>query len=155
MDFNISNIEYGGITTDIYSPLNIFKHQNIFEYVTIPQECNLEQIIKVSCNCNIIEKKLLKTPKGSSFDGQALTGFSLIVNCFIKGKIDYVVSNSSPNYSTLNFNIPFSTDLLIPELCVSGGTYTIDTFINDIYCKKINNTKLLLNLSVILNYEGY
>ena len=155
MNSSINNIEYGGITSATYSPLNTFKHTSILGYVNVPEENNIEQIIKVSCNCNILEKKLIKTPRGTSFDGQCLTGFSLILNCIIKGKIDYIGSSSLQNYSTHNFYIPFSTDILVPESYVSGGNYIINTFINDIHCRKVNNCKLLLNLSVLLDYENY
>lgn len=147
-----NSIEYGGITKIIHSSLNTFKHQNIFEYINIPENYSLEQILKISCSCNIIEQKLLKTPIGTSFDGSHSTGFVLIINSLIRGKLDYISTHSKNSYSTHNFHLPFSTNISIPEFYVNSGSYKINTFVTDMYCQKVSSTKVMLNINILLEY---
>ena len=155
MSKNINSIEYIGINKDIHSSLNTFKHITIFEEIAVPNDKNIAQILKVTSQCKISEKKLVKTPRGTSFDGSTLSGVAMIVNLILTNKVDYMYFDTKQNFTTYGFSIPFSTNIIIPDIYTSISNNIINCFIDNMNCKKTDEYKFLFSADIILSYETY
>lgn len=137
-----------GLNKDYSLPLNIFKHINISDEITLDE--NTDKILSVVSHCDIIEKSLVKTPKGQSYDGSILSGLSLIINGIITTKVEYTCLIENNDYITYIFKTHFSTDLIIPYYLTSCNIL-LETLLDNINCIKTYNSKVFFNYDIIIN----
>lgn len=84
-------IEYIGIESCLVKEKKDFKQTNIEQVFCIPnQKPDIEQINKVWAKGSIKEYEVVKTPIGTSIEGQIMTGYKLLVCGDIKLKVEYV-----------------------------------------------------------------
>lgn len=137
-----------------------FKQIAVPETVTIPaQKPDVEQIIKVVINGEITRTKVIKTPvRRDSRDvilpsagGQRLTGRKLIIEAKIRQKIVYVAETElgdQPVHSA-EFELPFSTFIVLPEDTPLESRFDIEICIEDIFVERLNPRQIFKNLIVL------
>ncbi|MGL5354554.1 MAG: hypothetical protein ACRDA5_14740, partial [Clostridium sp.] len=107
----------------------------------------IKDIVQVSCNINIINYKVVQTPKGTSFDGHRLTGtkvfFKGIINCNIQYYSDDESTGLYFNKSNIIFveSTEFSSDY-------SDQSNLVSAFANitDISALKTDDEKIYLTI---------
>lgn len=147
------SIKYLGISLD-----NKFNNSNfklfILPYV-VEMDSNyfdIDYIIQVDCNINILNYKVITTPKCTSLEGHTLTGNKVFFKGIINTNIKYtsydeskkLYSNTSTNHFVENIELPstFSSDL---------KTISIVPNIIDISAVKIDNRRIYLTLSIYIS----
>lgn len=144
-------IEYNGIGQCNIHSLKSFK-QVSKDYIFKKQECNpdIKQIMKVWVDVEIDEQKMVKTPKGESFEGQILTGYKLLVCGNIKTKIEYVGCSPYENIHTVYSIIPFSTSVTLKENINPYSFIKVSPCVEDIFVEKINDETVYGNINMLI-----
>lgn len=109
--------EFKGISENL--PLN----STIFKQFTINQcECigmgspNIGIIVKVDTKIIIEETKIIKTPVGTSLEGQILTGYKAIVCGYIQNIVIYVSDDRAQSVHSCTFKKCFCQFIVLPNL---------------------------------------
>lgn len=71
-------------------------------------------IEKVISSTEIISTHLIKTPQGTSADGQTLTGYKAVTVGTLKVTVQYDSCNSDDGLNVVNYLIPFSVPIVVP-----------------------------------------
>ena len=147
-------IEYVGIDECLpLSPKN-FTQFNIEDEVCIPNpKPDIEQIVKVSSEAVIKNKKIVRTPKGVSLEGFKLTGHKTLVEGVINYKIQYVADTESQSVHIAHFCTPFISFIVLPENFCPSSTFIISAFIEDIYVNTIDTRSIYINTTLLLTAE--
>lgn len=98
----------------------------------------------------IIDLNLIETICGVSYEGKILTGKKLIVNGFLKQFVEYVALNSEQSVHAAEFNIPFSTFIIVPKNFVLNKTVNIQTYIEDIFYQLLDKRTIFKNTTLFL-----
>ncbi len=152
-------IEYNGIEPYIDDKCSIdkndittFKQSNIdFKFCIPDAKPNIEQIIKVWAKVKPVHHKIVKTPKGVSFDGQRITGYKLLYVSDIEFKIAYVADNCEQTVHTAHTVVPYCQYIVMPEdyntiASVSPELYIEDIFTNQTDCRCTYNNITLMTV---------
>lgn len=148
-------VEIIGIDVNcIPEDLSAFKQFNIEETVCIPDaKPDIEQVIKVIAKINITSTRIIKTPIGTSLEGQVLTGWKVIVEGEVDQKVQYVADLPDQPSHAAHFNIPFSTFVVLPEEFVIGTPVTVTPFIEDVFVEQLDNRCIFKNITLLLAVE--
>ncbi|MGL5066533.1 MAG: hypothetical protein ACRC6T_01720 [Sarcina sp.] len=93
-----------------------FKEEIINEILAIPcQKPDMERLLKTLVDVTVEDKKLIKTEKGLSNEGQILTGYKLVVKLRIKEKITYVADHCTQSVHAAHFETIKNLFIIIPE----------------------------------------
>lgn len=157
MDINEKGlIEYSGLTTDLPKNPYSFKHLNLRDRLYLPDDnTNIKQLVKVSATTDVINTRIIKTPKATSYDGRILTGWGLIVENHLDLKIEYIPEHSSYPIEILYFTIPFNAFLVLPEHFKTKSPIKVTGYIQDIFAEKIDERQIVQNTFVLLNAVMY
>lgn len=149
-------IEYSGISDRLPNNPVSFKQFNIQECFTIPQKKpDIEQITRVSAEIDIKSKKIIKTVKGKSMEGQNLTGWKIIIEGVLKQKIQYVADEPMQSVHGVHFNIWFSEFIVLSKYYCKDKGLNIFPYIEDIYAVQLDKRKIAKNITVFLNATQY
>lgn len=147
-------IEYSGIVEDFQLPTHMtaFKQFTVQENLTIPAaKPDIEQIVRVMAEASITSTKIIKTPTGTSLEGQNLTGWKLIVEGILHQKIEYVADEPTQSVHAAHFKIPFSTFIVLPCSITNDLLATVVPYIEDIYAKQIDKRHIFKNITLLLD----
>lgn len=112
------------------------------ETLTVPpQKPDIEQINSVDISVNIIRKEVIKTPRSYSdttppvaepnLEGKLLSGRKLIIEGQLCQKIVYTANDPTQPVHSVDFFIPFSSFIVVPESVTftnqNGTSVTIDS----------------------------
>ncbi|MGL4990547.1 MAG: hypothetical protein ACRC57_05160 [Sarcina sp.] len=93
-----------------------FKEEIINEILVIPsQKPDMERFLKALVDITVEDKKLIKTEKGLSNEGQILTGYKLIIKLRIKEKITYVADECTQSVHAAHFETIKNLFIIMPE----------------------------------------
>lgn len=148
-------IEVVGINTDcIPENISTFKQFNIEETVCIPsQKPDIEQVLKVISNVEIISTRVIKTPVGTSLEGEILTGWKVVVEGQLEQVVQYVANCPDQPSHAAEFIVPFSTFVVLPEDFVIGTPITVTPFIEDIYVEQLDLRCIFKNTTLLVTVE--
>lgn len=147
-------IEYVGIVDSDQLPeqMTSFKQLTVQENLTIPSaKPDIEQIIRVMAEAVITSTKIIKTPTGTSKEGQILTGRKIIIEGVLNQKIEYVADEPTQSVHAAHFKVPFSTFIVLPEDFEDGTVVTIIPYIEDIYAKQVSKRDIFKNVTLLLD----
>ncbi|MEG0857416.1 MAG: hypothetical protein RSG52_13155 [Terrisporobacter sp.] len=148
-------IEYNGISIYTYSVKN-FKQFNIEQIDNISNKrADMDQILKVWVDTKVIDTEVIKTPIGSSTEGQIATGKKLIVCGDIDIKIEYVSCDDGQNIYVENFTIPFGTYVVLPQKFNEHGIISATIMVEDISSTIINPRCIYNNITLIAIADIY
>lgn len=138
------------------------------EKIKVPHEKpDVEQITSVIVDPEIISVRVINTPKGTSVEGQSLTGKKLSVEVKLNQKILYVADVPSQSVHVMENTYITSTYIVIPE-CIKGSRpeellecklLRTEVFVEDIFVEKVDkrtvnkNIHLLIEVQVVPTYE--
>lgn len=147
-------IEYIGISDHFPESSNVFKQLNVEETLCLPQsKPDIEQIVKVISDLFIKSTKVIKTPKGTSLEGQKLSGFKIVIEGELKQKVQYVADEPTQTVHAAHFNVPFSTYIVLPENYVFGTPVKVNGYIEDIYAKQMGKRCIFKNVTILLTAD--
>lgn len=138
-------VEYNGISALTDDNLKNFKQMNVDYTFCIPDvKPNIDQLIKVWIDSCIVESKLVKTPIGTSLEGQIVTGYKLLIAGDLFLKIEYSACNSTGSVHTAHTTIPFCGYIVLPSdinpyYIVKPGIVIEDIFSDTIDCRCVYN----------------
>ncbi|QHE54121.1 SPOCS domain-containing protein [Pontibacillus sp. HMF3514] len=139
------------VLTDV--GLTIFKQISVDENLTIPpQKPDAEDLLDVSVDVEITSTIIIKTPIGTSFEGQRLTGWKLIVEGKLKQIITYIADVPQQTVHSAHFDVPFSTFLVLPENYQPCQEVHVAGFVEDVYSLLLDPRTIFKN--VTLRIEG-
>lgn len=147
-------IQYAGLSDNIPETSAVFKQLNVEQNYCLPDtKPDIEQIIKVISEVIIKSTKVIKTPVGRSLEGQALTGWKLVVEGAVRLKIQYVADVPEQSVHAAHALIPFSTFIVLPEDFIPGTLVTVRGFIEDVYAQRMDERCIFNNITLILTAD--
>ena len=136
--------------TGILVPTN-FKQFSLDEILTIPsQKPDCEDILNTLVDVEITEKRVIKTMKGTSREGQILSGFKLIIEGVSHQKIEYIADEPTQTVHAAEFDVPFSSFIILPEDFVEGTPITVTPYVEDVYVKQLDKRHFFKNVTLRL-----
>ncbi|MEG0133840.1 MAG: DUF3794 domain-containing protein [Clostridium sp.] len=157
--FSRDLIEYSGIERYDYDECPIeysknFKQSNIdLEFCVPSQKPDIEQIVKVDVSKKIYKTKLIKTPKGTSKEGQIMTGYKLFVMGEIIVKIRYVADETEQSMHTFHACIPFCDYIVLGDGICSIDALVPKVIIEDVFIEQRDGRCIFSNLNILLVVE--
>lgn len=134
----------------IIVPTN-FKQLSIDENLTIPsQKPDAEDILNTLVDVVIIETRVIKTLKGTSQEGQILTGYKLIIEGVLHQKVEYIADEPTQTVHVAEFSVPFSSFIILPENFVEGSIIEVTPYVEDVYVKLLNKRDIFKNVTLRL-----
>lgn len=147
-------IEYSGIADYLPEDSSTFKQINVEESLCIPkQKPDIEQIVKVICDVEIKNTRVIRTPKAISLEGQILTGWKLIIEGELNQKVEYVADVPEQSVHVAHFSVPFSSFIVLPETFKIGVPVIVNAYIEDIFIQQLNKRCMFKNVTILLNAE--
>ncbi|MEG0013671.1 MAG: DUF3794 domain-containing protein [Cellulosilyticaceae bacterium] len=144
-------IEYHGIDDCAYENLPYFNQINTdFTFCVPTQKPDIEQITKVWAKPCIVQKKIVKTPKGVSLEGQNITGYKLMVVGDIQYKVEYVANEATQSLHTAHTTIPFCGYIVLPEKFNVNSILTTSIILEDIYSEQVDIRCIYNNVTMML-----
>jgi hypothetical protein len=147
-------IQYEGIADDIPQSSNVFKQLYVEKVFCLPDaKPDIEQIIKVISELIIKNTKVIRTPKGISLEGQALTGWKIVVEGAIKVKFQYVADTPEQSVHAAHTEVPFSTYIVLPGNFIPGTPVTVRGSIEDVFVNKMDERCIFINITILLTAD--
>lgn len=93
-----------------------FKEELVCEVLSIPpQKPEMERLLNVMVWPEVVNVKLVDTPKGRSYEGQHLTGLKLVVEINLKEKVTYVANEPTQSAHAAHYETLKSMFVILPE----------------------------------------
>ncbi|MGL6174073.1 MAG: SPOCS domain-containing protein [Cellulosilyticaceae bacterium] len=144
-------IEYQGINAYSYDNLSYFNQINIDFRCAIPvYSPEVKQIIKVCVSSKIEEKRVIKTPRGVSLEGQKTTGHKLMIVGNLWYRLEYVSNDAADGIYKNNAKIPFYGYVVLPEKLDGKNIRNTTALIEDIYSEKLDCREVYNNITMML-----
>jgi hypothetical protein len=135
-------------------PQTNFKQLVVDETVCIPsQKPDAEDIVNVLVDVEIIATHVIKTTKGTSQEGQVLTGYKLIIEGMLHQKVEYIADEQTQSVHAAEFNVPFSSFIILPENFNEGSTVNVEAYVEDVFYKLISPRCIFKNVTLRLEAE--
>lgn len=97
--------------------------------------------------------KFINTIKGTSIEGQCLTGKKLALVGTFNLSIIYKYKKDIKNCHIINKVIPFSTFIIIPKEICENNIIEIEYYIEDVDVVAICKNKLFISVMLLLKYN--
>ncbi|MGL5086328.1 MAG: DUF3794 domain-containing protein [Clostridium sp.] len=144
-------IEYNGINTCNYESMPNFKQLNIdFTFCVPGQKPDIEQIVKVWAKPCIVEQRLVKTPIGTSLEGQTVTGHKMMVVGDIDYKVEYVALEATQSLHTAHGTFPFCGYIVLPDGFNVNSVMSSSVAVEDIYSDQLDTRCIYNNITMML-----
>lgn len=124
-----------------------------------PQKPDVEQLISISSRAEIISQRVIVTPLTSrdhylnmpvqNQEGTMLTGRKLIIEGVLQQKIVYAAVPAQSVHS-VNFDVPFSTYIILDPHDQLTRKFKIDTCIEDIFITNVTARKIFKNVALVI-----
>lgn len=154
--FTKSKTTYFGISEYIPSDISSFSQMNINKVIQIEDNTpKVDEIIKLHINSEIKNTRIIKTAKGTSLEGQTLTGYKYLAEGQFIVRIDYCSVNNDGYVYTFNVNIPFNNATVLSKNFTFGSPVIENIYIEDIYSQVLNENEIFIDVSFLLIVENY
>ena len=137
------------------------------EIVDIPiVKPDIEGIVEIHSQIEIISQRVIKTPvvmgytddAGNSIAGEDipnaectnLTGRKLIIEGFLKQKVIYTAADDEQSLHSANFEIPFSTFIIIEKDTPLSQQFRITPYIEDIFVSRLSERSVFKNTTIFI-----
>ena len=142
-----------------------FTEVAIPETVTIPDvKPNMEELLSVMVDAKIVSLRIIKTPKGTSQEGQTLSGRKLSIELQLNQKIKYIADEPTQSVHAAHFQYNVNSIwVVVPEkLMYKGHEVPIETlllqgklivtpYIEDIYGEQLDKRTVFKNITILIN----
>lgn len=128
-----------------------FKEEMVCEILSIPpQKPDMERLLDVMVWPEVVNMKLVETPKGRSFEGQYLTGNKLVIEINLKEKVTYVANEPTQKAHAAHYETLKSIFVVLPEelngkqVCdlVRQGRVAVTPYVEEV-CSKMLDTRTI------------
>ena len=130
---------------------HIYKQLSKNKIFKIPiKKPDIEEIINIIVDAKIADTKVIKGIKGKSIEGQILTGYKLIVEGTLSENIEYISCWKKQSIHSVNFKMPFSSYIILPECYKKGDFIKVEAEIEDVSFRVIDNRTVFNNIIFLL-----
>lgn len=144
-------IEYNGISTCKYTHLPHFNQViKDFTFCMPIQKPDIEQIVKVWVTPCIVQQKIVKTPKGTSLEGQNVTGYKVMVIGDLQVKVEYVALEVTQSIHSAHTVMPFCGYIVLPEKFNPHALVTTNVIVEDIHSEQLDTRCIYNNITMML-----
>lgn len=144
-------VSYNGISSCQYKDLANFRQLNTDYVFCIPdQKPDIEQIVKVWADACVIDSEVIKTPVGTSLEGQNLTGYKLLVCGEIKLKVEYVACERTQSLHTAHTVFPFCGYVVLPKDINPNSIIKASVAIEDIFSEQMDLRCIYNNVTMMI-----
>lgn len=121
--------------------------------LVLPDLLNCYSIKNIKHSLKIISASLIDTIKGTSIEGQHLTGKALSLIGSMNLKILFFNQKCNPPFYISDISIPFSTYIILPKEIDSLEKFDLTYYFEDISILPIVPNKLFISARVLLIYN--
>lgn len=144
-------VDYHGINTCPYKDLPNFNQINTDYVFCIPDvKPDIEQIVKVFADSCVVETEIVKTPIGTSLEGQNITGYKLLVCGDIHLKVEYVACNTSQSVHSAHTKFPFCGYVVLPKNTNPNAIIKASIAIEDIFSEQMDCRCIYNNITMMV-----
>ncbi len=144
-------IEYHGINNCSYKDIKNFKQVSNDYMLCLPDaKPNMEHLVKVWVDSIVIDKEIIKTPKGTSFEGQNLTGYKLLVCGDIHLKVEYVACDKTQSIHTAHSTFPICEYVVLPKDFNFNSLISASIIIEDVFSEQVDSRCLYNNITMLV-----
>ncbi|MCY6369539.1 DUF7507 domain-containing protein [Clostridium ganghwense] len=134
-----------------YVDVRMFKQFSVDENLIIPsQKPDMEEILEVIVDVEITYTNLIKTSIITSYEGQTLTGWKLIVEGKLKQKIVYIADEPTQSVHAAEFDVPFSTFIVLPADYKKCIQLKVEGIVEDVFVRLIDKRRIFKNVTLIV-----
>lgn len=128
-----------------------FKQLSLDQTLNFPcDEYKQIEIVDKFLDIAISRKELIDTIRGTSCEGEILTGRKLLIDGTLIERIEYIELCSQQSINVAEYNIPFSTFIVLSENCNLYDDITIESVVENFDIKIVNNESLYQNVVFLL-----
>lgn len=148
-------IEYSGAellskTSCKLKPNSTFKQSTIDVNFCIDEyRAYVKDILKVNISTKVKEVKVVKTPVGTSVEGQTITGNKLMIIGEFILKTTYITETKDKQVESTTVIIPFCDYIVLPISFESLTSVKPDIYIEDMYVKNIDGKCIFGNITYL------
>ncbi|MFI3201245.1 MAG: hypothetical protein R3Y54_06950 [Eubacteriales bacterium] len=113
----------------------------------------IDKILKMNVDVELISYKIVKTSVGISEEGQELTGKKLLLVGEFTLKTSYISNSPDNKVDSYNVVIPFCDYIVLPKDFKNITTTKPEIYIEDIYIKKMSDTRFFGNITYLAQVE--
>lgn len=96
--------------------LSYFKDEIVGGILSVPtQNLSMGKLLDVMMWVDVVETKLIETPKGRSYEGQYLTGYKLRVQLKLKEKMSYLEQEITQSAYAIHYETLKSLFITMPQ----------------------------------------
>lgn len=139
----------------------LFTEVAIPEIVKIPDEKpDIEELLSVMVDAKIVSLRIIDTPKGTSHEGQRLTGKKLSIELLLKQKVKYIADEPTQSVHAAHFEHTVSSIwVIVPEkigckpieTLLMQGKLVVTPYIEDIYGEQLDKRTIFKNITVLVH----
>ncbi|WP_461204781.1 DUF7507 domain-containing protein [Clostridium sp. DL1XJH146] len=142
-----------------------FTEVAIPETVILPTvKPDIEELLSVMVDAKIVSLRIIKTPEGTSKEGQHLTGRKLSIELNLRQKVKYIANEPTQSVHAAHFeNIVNSIWIVVPktinykgtdvpiETLLLQGKLIVTPYIEDIYGEQLDKRTIFKNITLLIN----
>lgn len=149
------NLKYSNSNTlDLSLPLALstFQQFTLESYFEIaPHKLDLETINDVTAELSLINHYIIDSPKGSSLDGQKLTGHLLVIHGLLELTLEYCGPDALQGvYSSFHI-LPFSTLIVLPGAFPDYSHVVINSALQNVSYHLMSNRNFYASACILLD----
>lgn len=156
MKYKSDLIEYLGISKKVPKDIKTFREVIIQKDICIEDKHpSIDYIVSFMAEVVIEDYRIITTPRAVSIGGDILTGFQINVDGYVKEILEYAPENSNRYVTIIEFIMPFTTSVVMPENFRKDVDIEFKSYIMDMNVKKIEEKRIFKCINFILNAECY
>lgn len=161
MDVNIDKMTCNLSCIEELSPLKYFKQFNVYQSVLLYNRNSNIYSVETTVPCievystKMIDTKIIETIKGTSLEGQHLSGKKLIIvgNINMSLIVSYYKKKKITNKNNVvKIKIPFSTFIIMPKEMYDIQRINLRYLIEDATVIKLSYNKVFVSVTVLIQY---
>ncbi|MGL4737881.1 MAG: hypothetical protein ACRCW2_10545 [Cellulosilyticaceae bacterium] len=142
--------------------LEPYKHyvseSSAFEILSLPpHKPDLSRILDTVIVPTVIDYSFVETPQGLSYEGQHLSGITLVVNLSLTEKLTYMSHTSTETVHSIHYTSMRSLSIVLPQqvggldtlAVIKSGNFTIHPSIEHVH-PKAADTRTIHQVSLLL-----
>lgn len=145
---------------------SLFTQVAIPETVKIPDvKPDMEELLSVMVEAKIVSLRIINTPKGTSQEGQTLTGKKLSIELELNQKVKYIADEPTQSVHSAHFTKKVTSIwIVVPETVkdkngrdvkietlLAQGKLLVTPYIEDIYGEQLDKRTIFKNIIVLIN----
>lgn len=151
-----NTIKIYGISKGTLEQSRIFTQFNVDNQFCIDSCCSdIKRIVNASAEVNVEGYKLIKTPIGTSLEGQNVTGINAFVSLCIKYNIIYSIDETEECFYSTSFQKRVCELIALPREFTTSTPIKITPYVEDINIKLENYRCIDTNIFVLLDVNRY